>query len=106
MAPPPKPLSAREQTLVELVATFGHENARRVIADYRQVFTDGSPVIRDLEIYASMHRPAAFGELGQRTEGRREMIFHIRAVLALSPDDVAAVPQRAGEPEDEGIDEL
>lgn len=83
--------------MFDLVRRYGREEARRIIADYHHAFPKDNAALIDLEIYASMHRPAEFGEAGQRTEGRREMIFHIRAVLALEPDDVAAVPLQPGE---------
>jgi hypothetical protein len=44
--------------------------------------------MRAIEAYAGVFRPAPMGELGQRTEGRREVFFWLRALRTLDPGEL------------------
>jgi hypothetical protein len=79
-----------EAAALLLMQTYG-KNAPLVVSDYLSAFPEGSRVLKDLEIYAGIHRPTPVSdgpEMLQRMEGRKEVFGWIRMICSLSPADV------------------
>jgi hypothetical protein len=81
---PPDAKPARQIAGELLIDIFGPDAEAAHLA----ILQLGEPGMRAIEAYAGVFRPAPMGELGQRTEGRREVFFWLRALRTLDPGEL------------------
>jgi hypothetical protein len=80
----PERKPARQVAGEMLIKMFGPEAEAAHLA----VLQLGEPGMKAVEAYAGVFRPAPMGEAGQRTEGRREVFFWLRALRDLDPGEL------------------